>query len=77
MQNVKSRKSFREGKHSLCDSQCVPELNPSFFEPGVNEGEIYPKKMVRVHCLRYGKYFTMKSKCLNCSYLLSFTQEAV
>ena len=77
MQDVKSRKAFREGKYSLWDTQCVPESNPRFFENRVNESEIYPKQIVRIHCLRYGKYFTMKRKCLGCSYLLSFIQEVV
>jgi len=75
MEDVRTRKAFQRGKHSNWDTQCVPIIAPSFFDPR-EESEIYPKQVTRLHCLRYGKYFTMKEKCLSCGYLISFTQEA-
>jgi len=75
MENVRTRKAFRQGKHSDLGAQCVSVYDPSSFNPRA-ESEIYPKEMTRLHCLRYGKYFTLKEKCLRCRYMLSFTQEA-
>ena len=78
MEPVKTRRAFQRGKQPKGSNQCVSLPDSSFFAktPRVHKvREIYPKRMVRLHCLRYGKYFSLKEKCLSCGYLISFTQE--
>ena len=55
------------------------ELRDSCRDKGLTKGAIKLKVpeneiVARLHCLRYGKYYTLKEKCLQCSYLVSFTQ---
>jgi len=70
--------SSGEVKQKIRNTQsCVSITHPNFFA-GMHrvkdEKEIFPRKMVRFHCLRYGKYFSLKEKCFRCGYMISFTQ---
>jgi len=79
MKDVRTRKTFHGGRHENGSAQCVSVPSSVFSPRGpIQESNIPDKELVvRLHCLRYGKYYTLKEKCLQCSYLISFTQRVV